>query len=246
LVISHQSNSNSNDGIEVAMPTITQISEHPRKPGRYIIDVDGKEFAVVNVDVLTEAKVKIGVVIDDVRAAQLREASDVVETYDRALNLLAFRARSARELGRRLMDKGASAACTEKVIEKLRDVGLIDDADFARQVARSKVSGGASKRRLHQELFKRGVARDVADAAVTQVLEEEDVDQVAVAERVARKRLPSLASADAQSRRRRLYSFLARRGHDSETIRVVMQRVLDDAAGAGDAEGADDREGAPG
>jgi regulatory protein len=209
------------------MNTVTQISEHPRKPGRYIVDVDGREFAVVNFEVLTETKTKIGVVVDDARAAQLREANDVVETYDRALNLLAFRARSARELGRRLMDKGASAACTEKVIEKLREVGLIDDADFARQVARSKVSGGASRRGVHQELFKRGVARDVADEAVTEVLEDQNVDMVAVAERIARKRLPSLASADAQSRRRRLYSFLARRGHDSETIRVVMGRVLD-------------------
>src|SRR6185295_718432 len=114
----------------------------------------------------------------------------------------------------------------DKVIDKLRDVGLIDDADFARQLARSKVSSGASRRRLHQELFKRGVARDVADQAVEQVLEEEDVDEVAVAERVARKRLPSLSGADAPTRKRRLYGFLARRGHDSETIRQVMARVL--------------------
>jgi regulatory protein len=218
------------------MHTVTQISEHPRKPGRYIIDVDGHEFAVVNVDALTEAKIKIGVVLDDARVAQLREAGDVVETYDRALNLLAFRARSARELGRRLIEKGASAACTETVIAKLRQVGLIDDADFARQVARSKISSGASRRRLHQELFKRGVARDVADEAVTEVLEDENVDEVAVAERVARKRLPSLASVDPQSRRRRLYSFLARRGHDGETIRVVMGRVLDGAPAADDVE----------
>jgi regulatory protein len=75
-------------------------------------------------------------------------------------------------------------------------------------------------------LFKRGVARDVADDAVDEVLEEENVDEVAVAERVARKRLPSLAGSDAPTRRRRLYGFLARRGHDSETIRVVMSRVL--------------------
>jgi regulatory protein len=218
------------------MHTVTQISEHPRKPGRYIIDVDGNEFAVVNVETITEMKVQVGVVVDDARAAQLREAAEVVELYDRALNLLAFRARSARELGRRLMEKGASAACTEKVIAKLREVGLIDDADFARQVARSKISSGASRRRLHPELFKRGVARDVADEAVTEVLEDENVDEVAVAERVARKRLPSLASADPQSRRRRLYSFLARRGHDSETIRVVMGRVLDGAPAADDLE----------
>ena len=89
------------------MQTVTQISEHPRKPGRYIVEVDGREFAVVNVDAITETKTKIGVVIDDARAAQLREAGEVVATYDRALNLLAFRARSSRELSRRLKEKGA-------------------------------------------------------------------------------------------------------------------------------------------
>ena len=209
------------------MQTVTQISEHPRKPGRYIVEVDGRDFAVVNLDAITETKTKIGVVIDDARAAQLREAGEVVATYDRALNLLAFRARSSRELSRRLKQKGASAECIEQVITKLRDAGLVDDADFARQVARSKVSGGASKRRVQQELFKRGVERDVADEAVSEVLADQNVDMIAVAERVARKRLPSLARADPQSRRRRLYAFLARRGHDSETIRTVMDRVLD-------------------
>ena len=210
------------------MSTVTQISEHPRKPGRYIVDVDGREFATVTADALAATKAGIGVVVDDRLAAHLREANELTSAYDRALNLLAFRARSARELERRLVQKGVTAERAQRVIAKLRDAGLIDDADFARQLARSKVSAGASKRRLHQELFKRGVARDVADEAVDQVLEEEQVDEVAVAERVARKRLPSLASADAPTRRRRLYSFLARRGHNSETIRAVMDRVMSD------------------
>jgi regulatory protein len=210
------------------MQTITNIAEHPRKPGRYIIDVDGKQFAVVSAEMLAETKTRVGVVVDDRLAARLNDASEDAAMYDRALNLLAFRARSARELQRRLTMKGESRERAERVIAKLEDVGLINDADFARQVVRSKVSAGASKRRLQQELFKRGVARDVADQAVTEVLEDEVVDQIAVAERVARKRLPSLASADAATQRRRLYAFLARRGHDSQTIRTVMDRVLSD------------------
>jgi regulatory protein len=210
------------------MNTITQITEHPRKPGRYVIDVDGKQFAVVTAEALSAAKASIGVVVDDKLAAHLNEANELTAAYDRALNLLAFRARSARELQRRLAQKGVTPERAERVIAKLREVGLIDDADFARQLARSKVSAGASRRRLHQELFKRGVSREVADEAVNEVLEEENVDEVAVAERVARKRLPSLAGSDAPTRRRRLYAYLARRGHDSETIREVMDRVLSD------------------
>ena len=201
------------------MSTVTQITEHPRKAGHYVVDVDGREFAVVTADALAAMKAKVGVVVDDRLAAHLREATELTSAYDRALNLLAFRARSARELERRLLQKGVTAERAARVIAKLRDVGLIDDGDFARQLARSKVSAGASRRRLHQELFKRGVSREVADEAV---------DEVAVAERVARKRLPSLKGADVSARRRRLYAFLARRGHDSETIREVMDRVLRD------------------
>jgi regulatory protein len=214
------------------MSTVTQITEHPRKAGHYVVDVDGREFAVVTADALAAMKAKVGVVVDDRLAAHLREATELTSAYDRALNLLAFRARSARELERRLLQKGVTAERAARVIAKLRDVGLIDDGDFARQLARSKVSAGASRRRLHQELFKRGVSRDVADEAVDEVLEEENVDEVAVAERVARKRLPMLKGADAPTRRRRLYAFLARRGHDTETIREVMDRVLDGEADA--------------
>jgi regulatory protein len=210
------------------MSIVTQITEHPRKPGRYIIDVDGREFAVVTADALAATKARVGVVVDDRLAAHLGEANELTAAYDRALHLLSFRARSARELERRLVQKGVTAERADRVIAKLREAGLVDDADFARQVARSKVSAGASRRRLHQELFKRGVARDIADEAVEEVLEEENVDEVAVAERIARKRLPSLAGADAATRRRRLYGFLARRGHDGETIRVVMSRVLEE------------------
>jgi regulatory protein len=210
------------------MSIVTQITEHPRKPGRYVIDVDGREFAVVTADALAATKARIGVVVDDRLAARLGEANELTAAYDRALHLLSFRARSARELERRLIQKGVTPERADRVIAKLREAGLVDDADFARQVARSKVSAGASRRRLHQELFKRGVARDIADEAVDEVLEEENVDEVAVAERIARKRLPSLAGADAPTRRRRLYAFLARRGHDGETIRVVMSRVLEE------------------
>ena len=210
------------------MQIITNITEHPRKPGRYVVDVDGKAFAIVSAETLSETKTRVGVVVDDRLATRLNDASEDAAMYDRALNLLAFRARSARELERRLTMKGESRERAQRVIERLRVVGLINDADFARQVVRAKVSAGASKRRLQQELFKRGVARDVADQAVAEVLEDESVDELAVAERIARKRLPSLASADAATQRRRLYGFLARRGHDSETIRTVMDRVLSD------------------
>ena len=206
------------------MSSITQITEHPRKPGRYVIDVDGREFAVVTADALSAMKAHIGVVVDDRLAAHLHEANELTSAYDRALNLLAFRARSARELQRRLVQKGVPAERAERVIAKLRDVGLIDDADFARQLTRSKLAAGASRRRVYQELFKRGVSRDVADEVVDEVAEDEGLSDDGSIERVARKKWRTLVELDSVTRRRRLYGFLARRGFDSDAVsRIVRQ-----------------------
>jgi regulatory protein len=214
------------------MNTITQITEHPRKPGRYIIDVEGKQFAIVTADALAATKARIGVAVDDRLAAHLHEANELTAAYDRALNLLAFRARSARELQRRLVQKGVTAERADRVIAKLREAGLIDDADFARQLTRSKMSAGASRRRVHQELFKHGVAREVADEAVEQVVEEDGLSDADSIERIARKKWRTLDGLDDPTRRRRLLGFLARRGFDSDDVARVVRQLAGEATNA--------------
>ena len=215
------------------MNTITQITEHPRKQGRYVVDVDGKQFAVVTADALAATKARVGVIVDDKLAAHLNEANELTAAYDRALNLLTFRARSAHELQRRLVQKGVTAERADRVIRKLREVGLIDDADFARQLTRSKMSAGASQRRVHQELFKRGVPREVADEAVEQVVEEEGLSDAESIERIARKKWRTLDRLDEPTRRRRLFAFLARRGFDSDDVSRVVRQLAGEATNAG-------------
>jgi regulatory protein len=142
--------------------------------------------------------------------------------------MLAARARSATELRRLLVRKGEPAVHVDAAIQRLQSQGYLDDAEFARQFARSKVMGaGHARFRLRQELARRGVARDIADAAIDEVLTDESVDESAIVSELARKKLRSLASADAPTRRRRLYGFLSRRGYDPDAIRRALDEVLD-------------------
>jgi regulatory protein len=83
-----------------------------------------------------------------------------------------------------------------------------------------------------QELFRRGVDRDVADAAIAETFEEEAVDEDLLVERAARKKLRALAGLDAPTRDRRLYAFLARRGFDGDAIRRAMKKVTGESADA--------------
>lgn len=146
--------------------------------------------------------------------------------YDQALRLLEFRARSVSELRGKLMKTGAPAGDVEAVIARLREQRLLDDAEFARQFARKKVLGtGASRRRIVQELARKGVARDLADAAVEGLHEREGIDPSAAIHRVAEKKWQALRDLDAFTRKRRLYAFLARRGFNPDEIRVAMHRL---------------------
>jgi regulatory protein len=148
--------------------------------------------------------------------------------YDQALRLLEFRARSTAELRRKLIQKGASAGDVDEVLAKLQDQKLLDDADFARQFARNRVAGvGASRRRIVQELRRKGVAGDIAAEAVDGLPEREGIDPSATVHRAAAKKWNALAALDAFTRRRRVYAFLARRGFDPDEIRAALMALGD-------------------
>lgn len=207
------------------MSVITGIVPSPRKPGRFDLLVDGRHEATVSLDTIERLTLAIGRTYDALRADVQREAV-VLATYDRALNMLALRARSSRELRRQLVQKGEPAEQVDVAIAHLLAAGLLDDGAFARQFARSKAVGaGMSRRRIQQELGRRGVARQIGDDAIADVFEEEELDERVIVEQAARKKLRSLKNLDAETRSRRLYAFLARRGYDLDDIRRAIQAV---------------------
>ena len=183
----------------------------------------------MSIEAIERLQLGTGVAVDDRLALEIERESGILQTYDRALNMLATRGRASADLRRVLIRKGEPADRVSVAIERLERAGFVDDASFARQFTRSKaVSGGLSKRRVQQELAKRGVTREISDEAIETVFVEEGVDEEASIERVARKKLRSLSSVDAPTRKRRLFSFLARRGYDSDAINRVLRTVLEE------------------
>ena len=146
--------------------------------------------------------------------------------YNYALNLLSARPYSVKALHRKLIQKEYPAADADDAIRRLVDAGLLDDAKFAEQYARSKIlSTGASKRRLQQDLYRKGIKPDVATNAIDNVVVDEEIDTAAVVERVARKKLAQLGDLEPLVLRRRLFGFLARRGYDVDEIKRVVGQL---------------------
>ena len=207
------------------MPTISSILPSPKRPGRFAITIDGTLAVVISLEAVERLKLATGGAVDDALAAVLEREAAQLRTYDRALDVLALRARSAADLRRTLVRKGEPPELVDLAVERLLNAGFLDDASFARQFARSRVLGaGLSRRQIASELARRGIARDIAATAIEEVFGEERVDEEATLERLARKKLGTLGRLDAFTQRRRLYAFLARRGYDADDI----GRVVDD------------------
>jgi regulatory protein len=146
--------------------------------------------------------------------------------YNYALNLLAARPYATSALYRKLIQKQYSAADADDAIRRLVDNGLLNDAKYAEQYARSKIlTTGASKRRLQQDLYRKGIKGDVATNAIASVIEQEEIDPAAMIERVAKKKLAQMGDLEPLVLRRRLFAFLARRGYDVDEIKSVVSRL---------------------
>src|ERR1700750_1539344 len=86
------------------------------------------------------------------------------------LRLLTARARTRAELEGQLTKRGYPEDVSTRVLDRLADVGLIDDTDFAEQWVRSRrVNAGKGKRALAAELRTKGVDNDVIPAALADI-----------------------------------------------------------------------------
>ena len=98
------------------------------------------------------------------------------------LRLLTARARTRAELAGQLAKRGYPDDVSTRVLDRLADVGLVDDADFAEQWVHSRrANAGKGKRALAAELHTKGVDNDVITsvlAASTPQAERERAEQL--------------------------------------------------------------------
>ncbi|MDR2930760.1 MAG: recombination regulator RecX [Propionibacteriaceae bacterium] len=152
--------------------------------------------------------------------------TDVDLAREIALNRLTVRARSRLELRRDLIRRRVDPDVADQVLERLEAVGLVDDAEFARQwVASRRELRSLSKARLRHELSQVGVA----SAVITTVLNDLDDDDAGMATNLARRRIRPMLDLDDSTIIRRLSGQLMRRGFSPSQARSAVMTALDEA-----------------
>lgn len=199
--------------------TIVELKPRPRD--RVWIRLSGGRFFTIPE---SEAGALLaGVELSDAEVERLSRIDQYLRGKDKALRLLAIRARSRREIETALAEMDVIPGVRAGILEELREAGLVDDERFARDYTGSRAEiKHLGPHRIKFELGKLGVSRSIVDRALEETFPAGRQEELARA--VARRKLGS-RTPDEKSVRR-LIDLLRRRGFDYGVINGVAYELL--------------------
>ena len=167
--------------------------------------------------------------VDPESPEEMRDPESVARGI--CLRALTGAPKTRQQLADLLTTRGVPEDAAEAVLDRFTEVGLIDDAAFARAWVSSRQAGrGLARRALSAELRAKGVEPEVAAVAVEAV---GDDDERETARRLVERKLGAVRRLDRATATRRLMGMLARKGYNGGLASAVVREALD-RAGAED------------
>ena len=166
--------------------------------------------------VVTELRLFRGRNLDPEALEQLALQSGRARAREKALQYVSQRQMSARELGRKLREKGFDEETADYCVAWITERGLLNEESYAAAIVRHYAAKGYGAGRIRQELMRRGLERELWEEALAALPED-----TAKLDRFIAQRLKDPDDRDAV---RKLSAALFRRGFSSEEIRSALSR----------------------
>lgn len=157
-------------------------------------------------------------VVNDVAKSRKR-------TMDRAVRLLAAKPRSVRELRERLLEKlWTNDDIVDGVIEKLKEYKYLDDEQYARDVAVSKLrQKPQGKRKLQMSMSQKKLDKETVETAIAEAFEK--IPECDLIEKAIEKRLRLKGKPETREDLKKFYDHLLRQGFGFDLIREKVSRI---------------------
>lgn len=207
------------------------ITEHRLlDEGELLIVLDGCFEVVVDAQTFYVDSWRDGDVVSKEELRRLLEARLVQWAQDKVLNYLSYRPRTESEIRRYLADFELSSAAIERIVSRLTELGLIDDAKFIELWVESRVATNPMGwRRLAAELLQKGIDKSLVTVKLSELAKKYDEQQLAI--NLAMKQMRRYQKLEEQKRIRKLAEYLQRRGFAFDVIRTAVQTALEGEAG---------------
>lgn len=202
---------------------ITDIQTEKKHSSNRSIFVNDKLFC--EVDALTAARLslRIGMEIDEQMEKDLLFDENLVKCKSYAFDLLTARSHSAKELSKKMKIKGFNDEAINRIVELLEKLGYVKDEKFAKEWVESRMlNRPKGKIALEHELLSKGIDKTTVKRVVGEI---DEVEEGKMAWQLAKKRLKNYAGLNKITIKRRLYSYLLRRGFSSEITSEVLRKL---------------------
>lgn len=220
---------------ELRVGRITSLAVKGAQSGRVSVYLDGQHAFDLDAVVAAEAGLRMDDVLTEERQAALLLADEPFRAREAGLSMLARREFSAGEIADRLRRTGFGEGAVGDTVAWLEERGYVDDRRFVAAYAADRLKAGWGRQRIVSELLRRGVDREVlAGDECGGLLERhgsaDGMEQILA---LVKRRFAGQLSSDPAGAKRRIGGFLARRGHDWETISAVWRALREDGGYSG-------------
>jgi len=194
---------------------ITAIEIQAKNKDRVNVYVDGKYSFSLDIFQVGELGIKVGREYDEAALNTLREESEFGKAYGRALELIARRPRSVKEMNEYAFKKKWDERLKARIIERLSQKGYLDDTAFARFWVRARAVGKPmSRRALHAELRQKGIDSAIIEDALQD--EGNEYDELAALRELVKKRRARYVDEQ------KFIAYLARKGFSFDAIKRAL------------------------
>lgn len=199
--------------------TITAIE--PRRRQMCALFIDGEYVMNLDAQTLIENRFDVGREIDDDELGEIIEKSNERRAKDKALWLISYRSHSKKELFDKLR-RDFDEDSAQKAVDRMQELGLINDGEFAKAYARKLVYGKKmSLRAAELELHRKGIDEITAEQALSEL--EYDA-QTQIIEFISKK----YRNIEDEKVRRRAVAALQRKGYGWDDIKQAIESMSGD------------------
>lgn len=190
------------------------------------ISIDGEYLLTVDSDFWFSCGYVSGDDINENELAAFKDAAGSRCAFNSAMYSLDLRDHSEKELRLKLMRKFDSQY-VEEAINKLLELGLLDDRRFAENFAQELFTHKKyGKHRIKSELFIRGISSDIVSDVLDELFEYEDTDNVQRIVDIIRKKYYN--KLNDENGRKKVFAAMTRMGYSFSDIREALHQFSDD------------------
>lgn len=205
---------------------ITDIQVQKKYPSRRSIFLDGRFFCGVSEDVAVKFHLERGMEIDEDKLKELLYEEEFSKAKSYVYRILARRMYTTREIHDKLVQREYVDKIIEDVIAILERYGYLNDRTYAQEWIESRMrSKPKGKIALKRELERKGIDKLIIEDALSQAFDQSKEAEMALD--LARRKVRSYNADDPVAAKRKLQSFLIRRGFDFGTVKDVIEQVID-------------------